>query len=756
MNPRRIAASCLAVVLAAILIALVVFSSIADEAGSMFHEDAGGSSAFLAEAEAQGLDTQRLLSGPHALRAETAETENAPPRTLYVVVAPDRAYVQDEVDALTDFLLEGGRVLVADNFGQANTLTTPFGITFERVRLVNGPGAETFQVTLGGKEYSVHPGQPTAIHLHPEATSTVLAWSSVKSYLDRDGDGLVNAWEPTGPFPVMVEAEVGTSGGRIFAISDPSLLDIDADESLQDEAFLRAVIEYALPDGGRIIVDESRMVSDDPFLGATAMIVGAATEDPWRAIFIAFASALFVAGALVVVHGMWGPHRFTLDRFIRRKDLQSTDGESDVTRDENRATTQATTHWTRRGKVAAFGGLLLAVTGTALGNLQSTYAGAFLLAAATLSMWTKAPRVGAHRLTTVHRVHEESRTPMDFTLAARGPGYTNVEVRDHIPQEFQLASGHNWFRTTLRPKKETRFRYEFRAGLRGPYRVGPLRIRTTDPFGLRTVETEASIAHKMLVLPRDDPLNRIPFKSRIPDLTIGPHLVNRAGDGTEFHSLRDYQTGDSIRIVNWKASARSKDLVVNQRVHESRSTLHIFLDARLISQAGHLRFNPINQGCRAAQSIVSGGLQARDDVRVFVYGDGVKELCKGIRRGKGYELSEALASVKAAGQMTFLEAADEVVPTLRSGPAILISGMEGDPSILDGLKMLAQRSIPSTVIALEIGTAPENDEQEAEPGGVRLQTERDEMIAHIRGAEIPVVPMVPGLPLGTLFQVALQ
>ncbi len=742
----------LALGLAGLLVAVATLSVLADEPSSRFHAaPADAASSLLEEAQAQRLEVLRLLSGPQALRAEPAGPP--PGRTLYVVISPPREYASTEVEALTDFVVQGGQLLVADNFGQANSLAAAFGITFERVRLVG----TTLDVSIDGRTMSVQADAPTALHFGPDTSPAILAWSTADSFLDRDGDGLVQAWEPRGPFPVVAAASVGSSGGRVVAVADPGLLHGSTDDGPANEAFRRALLAHLLPDGGRLVIDESRTASTDPVLLAAATFVGAATGDPWRYGLAGLAVALFVIGVLVTIHGHWGPHRFLLDRFIRRADIHSP-----APRDADEPPASGTqrrpgVHWTRRGMAAVFAGVLLVVLGTALGNLHATYAGAFLLLAAAFALWTRGPSMEARRTTTIAQVHEESRTEMRFTLDSVGRGTQEVEVLDWLPPEFELADGHNWFRVTLRPKAGLSHSYVFRAALRGPYPVGPLRLRSTDAFALRTVESQACEAQRILVLPRNDPLSRIPFKSRIPVLTMGPHLVNRAGDGTEFHALRDYQAGDSIRIVNWKASARSKDLVVNQRVHESKATLTVFLDARAISQAGPLRTNPVNEGCRAVQSIVTGGLQARDNVRVIVYGDGVEELCPRAGPGKGYKLSQALANVEPAGAMPFAQAVQEILPTLRPGsPVILVSGMEADDSVTDGIRLLGQRSIPSTVIALDIGTEPESPDAEPEPDAQMLQAEREKTIAKIRGADVPVVRARPGTPLGLMFQVGLQ
>lgn len=707
----------------------------------------------VAEAIAQGLDVSRLVSGPPAF---AVAHEHDPARTVLVVIAPPRPYDESETDAVHALLEQGGKVLVADNFGHANSLTQDLGFTFERVRLVEVDDDGRIGAAFDGKAMSLQTAAPTALHVDPGVAHRVLAASSNNSFLDRDGNGLVEGGEPNGPFPVLIQADVGAAGGQLLLLSDPSVV-ASADTLEGNRAFLRSVLAFLLPEGGHVVVDESRTPTPDPSLFAAATLVGIATTDEWRTVFGVLAVVFFVAAAALVVRDGWGPHRFDINRFIRRAELRSAPRSGRADDGRNAGATRLGVRWSRRGRAAVGGAVVLAVFGTVLGNEQATYAAAFVLLAAALAMWTGPASVRARRTVASDRVPEGSTPDVEITLESARGHAAQVDVLDSLAPEFELADGHNWFRTTLRRKTPVSHRYRVRAGLRGPHAIGPLRLRTSDAFGLRVVETMLRPGHEVLVLPRSEPLSKIPFQSKVPQMTLGPHLVNRAGDGTEFHSLRDYQTGDSFRIVNWKASARSSDLVVNQRVHESMATVTIFLDARAVTAAGTVSRNPLNEGCRAVQSIVSGALRARDKVRVFVYGDGVQELGARVSSAKAHVVSQELARLTAKGATTLREAVELTLPKIKPHfPVVVVSALEDDPTVVEGLSMLRQRDALPFVLAMQIDTQPPDEGGEPEPEARELHAARERMLAEIRAVEVPMLPRIPGVPLGTLFQVGLQ
>lgn len=59
---------------------------------------------------------------------------------------------------------------------------------------------------------------------------------------------------------------------------------------------------------------------------------------------------------------------------------------------------------------------------------------------------------------------------------------------------------------------------------------------------------------------------------------IGVKRIRRIGSTMEFESIRDYQRGDEYRFINWKATAKSKRLMVNQYEDERSQPVYSFID----------------------------------------------------------------------------------------------------------------------------------------------------------------------------------
>jgi uncharacterized protein (DUF58 family) len=97
---------------------------------------------------------------------------------------------------------------------------------------------------------------------------------------------------------------------------------------------------------------------------------------------------------------------------------------------------------------------------------------------------------------------------------------------------------------------------------RGERRTGRVAIRSFGPIGLAARQRQVEVAGVLQVLPAFGSRRFLPEKlSRLRQID-GAVLVRQRGQGCEFDSLRTYVLGDDVRAIDWRATARSRDLVV--------------------------------------------------------------------------------------------------------------------------------------------------------------------------------------------------
>jgi uncharacterized protein (DUF58 family) len=109
--------------------------------------------------------------------------------------------------------------------------------------------------------------------------------------------------------------------------------------------------------------------------------------------------------------------------------------------------------------------------------------------------------------------------------------------------------------------------------------------------------------------------------------------------GQDLFSLRDYQPQDDLRHIDWKATARSRNLTVREFTAEDERRITIVLDTRDLSDSGEENFlQRFEAGIVQVASLLKHFVDERAEVRLMLgddlgrYGSGLKHLYVCLRR----------------------------------------------------------------------------------------------------------------------------
>lgn len=150
-------------------------------------------------------------------------------------------------------------------------------------------------------------------------------------------------------------------------------------------------------------------------------------------------------------------------------------------------------------------------------------------------------------------------------------------MRDECPTTFKSSSREGSF--SLKPGQFSKLEYVAIPQVRGTETFLGTWIQLNDPFGLTV---------SMHVLGRDDVVDVYPNLLAVQEFdllnrrgrlsSLGIRRTRYRGVGTEFESLRNYQSGDSFRLIDWKSSARRGDLVVKEFEVERNQPVFVVID----------------------------------------------------------------------------------------------------------------------------------------------------------------------------------
>lgn len=136
---------------------------------------------------------------------------------------------------------------------------------------------------------------------------------------------------------------------------------------------------------------------------------------------------------------------------------------------------------------------------------------------------------------------------------------------------------------------------------RGHFSVGPLTIERADPLGLFRVTTHRGSEASLMVHPEIHPMSPLPTGHRRE--FEGAAAEQPHEGGISFHSLRDYELGDDLRLIHWRSVAKTGTLMVRKNIITSEPRLMILLDTWAGSYAG----DDFEDAVRIAASLVQAG-----------------------------------------------------------------------------------------------------------------------------------------------------
>ena len=113
---------------------------------------------------------------------------------------------------------------------------------------------------------------------------------------------------------------------------------------------------------------------------------------------------------------------------------------------------------------------------------------------------------------------------------------------------------------------------------RGEARFDQLRIWTTFPFGLVKKSVTISQPQHTLIFPRLYQLKHGVLKAVTPAGPMGNRISQHPGAGDDYHGMREYRPGDSMRHIAWKRMAGLDQLVSIERSRPSPPKVRVILN----------------------------------------------------------------------------------------------------------------------------------------------------------------------------------
>jgi uncharacterized protein (DUF58 family) len=231
-----------------------------------------------------------------------------------------------------------------------------------------------------------------------------------------------------------------------------------------------------------------------------------------------------------------------------------------------------------------------------------------------------------------HRVEVKRELPSRLSIGRDNPvvlsvtsqdADTQIQICDYFPPVFGVSTTVVSTRISSHSTKE--LTYTVHPRQRGEFTWGDLQVRQLGAWGLAwdNWRIQQNLKIKIKVYP--DLIGLRSLSIRLTLKSPGAIRMRQFGIGTEFAELRNYRSGDDLRLIDWKATARrvgaygNTPPLVRVLVPEQEQTLIILLDRGRLMTSQVQGLQRFDWGLNATLALALTGLNRGDRVGVGVF-----------------------------------------------------------------------------------------------------------------------------------------
>jgi uncharacterized protein (DUF58 family) len=268
----------------------------------------------------------------------------------------------------------------------------------------------------------------------------------------------------------------------------------------------------------------------------------------------------------------------------------------------------------------------------------------FLLITDAVLLYANKKGVQANRVLP-EKLSNGDENPIEINLVNLFQFSVSLKIIDELPiqwqeRDFKILS-------IVKPSEEKKFKYQVRPKERGEYHFGNLNIFSKTVLGLVARRQQFSAEAMVPNYPSFLQLKKydfIAFSNRLK--FFGLKKIRRLGHTMEFEQIKEYISGDDIRNINWKATAKKNELMVNQFQDEKSQPVYSVIDKGRVMKMPFKGLSLLDYAINAALVISNIALKKQDKAGMFTFSRKIEDRVAAQRRSSQMNLIlEALYNV---------------------------------------------------------------------------------------------------------------
>ncbi len=204
-------------------------------------------------------------------------------------------------------------------------------------------------------------------------------------------------------------------------------------------------------------------------------------------------------------------------------------------------------------------------------------------------------------------------------------------VVDELPVQFQKRDFE--IETTLSAKSKETLTYEVRPVRRGEYEFGKIHIFLKSKLGLIERRITSDVEESVPVYPSIKQMKELELRAfRRTTNQEGIKKMRRIGHSYEFEQIKNYVQGDDFRSVNWKATSRRSELMVNQFQDERSQQVYCVIDKSRVMNMPFDGLSLLDYAINSTLALSNIILRKHDKVGLLTFSDKLGTVLKADRR----------------------------------------------------------------------------------------------------------------------------
>jgi uncharacterized protein (DUF58 family) len=197
---------------------------------------------------------------------------------------------------------------------------------------------------------------------------------------------------------------------------------------------------------------------------------------------------------------------------------------------------------------------------------------------------------------------------------------TGVHIIDELPAQFQVRDF--LLKTQLKSGVPEIISYRVRPVQRGEYVFNDINVFISSPLRLVMKRNRITAAKTVKVLPSFLSLKKYELRAHASNLAeAGNKRMRKLGQSLEFEQIKEYVPGDDRRAINWKATARKGQLMVNNYTDEKSQQVYCLIDKGRVMKMPFEGMRLLDYAINAALVVLRVALIKQDKAGLVSFAD---------------------------------------------------------------------------------------------------------------------------------------